>query len=37
MGQTDIENFKQIQDPFVDFRRWDFLVAGPEEQRAETP
>jgi rod shape-determining protein MreC len=39
VGQTDIENFQQIQvDPFVDFSSLDLLVVlVPKEQRTERP
>jgi rod shape-determining protein MreC len=39
VGQTDIENFQQIQvDPFVDFSSLDTLVVlVPKENRTETP
>ena len=39
VGQTDIENFQQIQvDPFVDFSSLDTLVVlVPKENRTQTP
>jgi cell shape-determining protein MreC len=39
VGQTDIENFQQIQvDPFADFSSLDTLVVlVPKEQQVRTP